>query len=268
MSKQKTAPILDLSTMALLLIAVGLLFGVQAAAQSPSTSPSKATVTQGDNAKAERKAESPPGGYQDQSFRDIIRQFSETYRLGPGDSLALRVKGQPDYSLEKVKVSPLGNIYHPLLGDIAVAGLTLEQLKKQLATDLSEYVLDPVVSLELLEAMSAKVGVIGEVKTPRIIVMAGPMTVLDAINEAGGFTDFSSKSNVTLLRQTADGSRVPFKVNVKNILGGKAGPEENIALQAGDTVIVSGNAMKVVVPVLSTLTSLTTLLTFISFGAR
>ncbi len=257
MNRQKIAPWLArLGFIAVLVVAVGLLFSAQVGAQPPSSSAGKQSAESGAPSSAGVRNE------YDQMSRDMIRRFSENYRIGPQDSVAIRVKGQPDYSVDKVKVSPTGTIYHPLLGDVSVAGLTLEQCKKQLTTDLSEYLLDPLVSVELLEAQSAKVGVIGEVKIPRVIVMSGPLTVFDAIMEAGGFADTGKKTNVTVLRHNQT-----LKVNVKNILEGKARPEDNIALQAGDTVIVHGNMMKVL-PVVASITSFASLLSLIQLGAK
>jgi polysaccharide export outer membrane protein len=241
---------------AVLVAAVGMLFSARAAAQPPSSQAGKQTAESPAPASTEVRNE------YDQMSREMMRRFSENYRVGPQDGIAIRVKGQPDYSLEKAKVSPTGTIYHPLLGDVSVAGLTLEQLKKHLTAELGEYLLDPVVSVELLEAQSAKVGVIGEVKIPRVIIMSGPLTVFDAIMEAGGFADTGKKSNVTVLRRNQT-----LKVNVKNILEGKARPEENIALQAGDTVIVHGNAMKLL-PVIASITSFASLLSLIQIGAN
>ena len=152
--------------------------------------------------------------------------------------------GQPDYTLERVKVSPTGSVYHPLLGDLEVAGMTIPQLINRLTKDLSEYLINPKVSVALLEANSAKIGVLGDVVHPGILVMNKPMNVLEAITASGGFADTGSKSGVTVLRQMRDGRAQTLKVNVKRILEGKAGAEENIALQAGDTVIVHGNAKK------------------------
>jgi protein involved in polysaccharide export with SLBB domain len=77
------------------------------------------------------------------------------------------------------------------------------------------------------------------------------MNVLEAIVASGGFADTGSKSGVTVLRQTRDGRALSIKVNVKLVLEGKAGPEENIALQAGDVVLIHGNAKKKVNTVLS-----------------
>jgi protein involved in polysaccharide export with SLBB domain len=208
-----------------------------------------------------------PAESDDLGIKDVMRKFRETYRLGPGDELSIKVLKQPDYSLDKVKVSPVGSIFHNLLGEMDVAGMTVDQLKQRLTTEFSEYVIDPVVYIELNEAHSAKIGVIGEIARPGIIIMTRPMTVLDAINEAGGITDLGKKSAVTVLRQPTDGNSQLIEVNVKRILEAKAKPEENIALQAGDTVIVHGNTFKTLGKI-STVTGFATLLTFISRGGR
>ena len=179
----------------------------------------------------------------DQFFKGIYREFYDTYRLGPADEIAIRVTGQPDYTLERAKVSPTGSVYHPLLGDVEVAGMTVPRLIKRLTKDLGEYLIDPKVSVSLLEANSAKIGVLGEVKAPGVVVMTRPMTVMDAISAVGGFTDTGSKSNVTLLRPTG-GRLVETKINVKRLLDGKSSLEEDLSLRAGDTLIVRGNAKK------------------------
>ena len=180
----------------------------------------------------------------DPFFKKVYRDFYETYRLGPDDELAVRIVGQPDYSLERVKISSVGRLYHPLLGDVEVAGLTVEKLKEKLTLDFSQFIINPKISVSLLQANSAKIGVIGDVMHPGIVVMNRPMTVLDALSASGGVSDFGSKSDVTVLRQGGYDRPQMVKVNVKRILQGKADVEENIALQAGDTVIVHGNTRK------------------------
>jgi polysaccharide biosynthesis/export protein len=189
-------------------------------------------------------AKADAGDNVDPFFKKVYRDFYETYRLGPDDELAVRVLGQPDYSLEKAKISPVGRLYHPLLGDVEVAGLTVDKLTEKLTLDLSQFIINPKVSVSLLQANSAKIGVIGDVTHPGIIVMTRPMTVLDALSATGGVSDFGSKSDVTVLRQSGYDRPQMVKVNVKRILQGKADAEENIPLQAGDTIIVHGNTRK------------------------
>jgi polysaccharide export outer membrane protein len=201
----------------------------------------------------------------DQLFKGIYREFYDTYRLGPADEIAIRVTGQPDYTVERAKVSPTGSIYHPLLGDVEVAGMTVPKLAKRLTADLGEFLIDPKVSVSLLEANSAKIGVLGDVMHPGILVMNKPMNVLEAITASGGVADTGDKSGVVVLRQLRDGRAQTFKVNVKRILEGKAGPEENVSLQAGDTVIVNGNTKKKMANILS-LAGFGSFLSFISMG--
>jgi len=183
-------------------------------------------------------------GDADPYFKEIYREFFERYRLGPDDEIAIRVVGQPDYTLEKAQVSPFGRVYHPLLGEIDVAGLTTSQLTDRLTESFGQYIRNPTVSVSLLTANSAKIGVLGDVTKPGIIVMTRPMTILDAITASGGVTDLGKQTNVTLLRQIGEGRMQTSTVNVKRILQGKAAAEENPTLKAGDTVIVHGNFKK------------------------
>lgn len=200
----------------------------------------------------------------DQYFKDIYRNFYDTYKLGPDDVVAIRIVGQPDYSLEKVVVSPVGRIYHPLVGDVEVGRLTVTQLTTKLTAAFSQYVIDPQVSVSLIDARSAKIGVLGDVSRPGVVIMTSPMSVLDAISASGGVTTFGSQSNVTLLRHTGDGRMNPVKVNVKRIVEGKANAEENLMLRAGDTIIVHGNFKKK----LSYITSLVGFGQFVAFLAK
>lgn len=199
------------------------------------------------------------------SFELMYENFRRTYRLGPTDEIAVRVRLEPEYSIERAKISPDGRVFHPLLGDIVVGGLTVEQLTKKLTQDLLRYIKQPEVSVQLLEAKSAKIGVLGEVARPGILVMGEPMTVLDAITQAGGFARTGSRSNVSLVRAGRDGRYQTLNVDIKKLLAGKADAEENLPLQPGDTVIVHGNFLKKLEYV-TALTGFTQFLTFLAIS--
>jgi protein involved in polysaccharide export with SLBB domain len=119
----------------------------------------------------------------------------------------------------------------------------------------------------LIEASSAKIGVLGDVIRPGILVMNRPMTVLDAITASGGFAETGSKSDVTVLRQTRDGRALTLKVNVKLVLEGKAGSEENIPVQAGDIVLIHGNTRKKLNSIMS-LAGFGSFISFITMGRQ
>lgn len=202
---------------------------------------------------------------EEEYFKSIYRAFYESYRLGPGDEIAIRVLGQPDYSFPKVKISPVGRVYHPLVGNIEVVGLTVPQLEKKLVADFSEYVINPQVSVSLEEAQSAKIGILGEVRTPSIVVISRPMTILEAINTIGGFTEAADRRGVVLLRQDISGATATRKIDVKKIMDGKARPEENLLVKGGDTIIVNSNFKKKMDNAMNSL-RFTSFLSFIAFG--
>jgi polysaccharide export outer membrane protein len=215
--------------------------------QSPSTQ-----FRTADDTKPAQTQQAETNSAADPYFKDIYRHFYTSYKLGPADEVAIRVVGQPDYTLEKAQVSPVGRIYHPLIGDVDVAGLTLEQATERLTIEFSQYIREPRVSLSLTAANSSLVGVLGDVAHPGIIVMSRPMTLLDAISASGGVTDLGSQSNITLVRRSGDGTMRTSKVNIKRVLEGKATAEDNVTLQAGDTLIVHGNTKKKIGMAMST----------------
>jgi protein involved in polysaccharide export with SLBB domain len=94
----------------------------------------------------------------------VYRGFYNSYRLGPGDIVAIYIDKHPDDSVQRVTVSPVGRVYFPLLGDISVVGRILPQLQEYLTNSVGEFRKEPRVALALLEAQSAKIGVLGDVK--------------------------------------------------------------------------------------------------------
>lgn len=196
----------------------------------------------------------------------VYSSFYGSYRLGPGDVVAIYIDKHPEDSVQRVAVSPVGRIYFPLMGDVTVVGKTLPQLQEYFTNAVAEFIKDPRLTLALLEAQSAKVGVLGDVKTPGVMVMTRPLRVLDAITLAGGILDTGS-ANVSILRQYEDGRVQVLKADVKKILQGKANPEENAFLRPGDTVIVHGNLFKTITKI-SSMVGVTSLVTFMTHGAR
>jgi polysaccharide biosynthesis/export protein len=197
----------------------------------------------------------------------VYQHFLSTYRLGAGDIIAIFVDKHPEDSVEKAVVSPFGQVYYPLMGNVSVAGKTITQIQEHFAATIAEYIKDPKVTVALLEANSAKIGVLGDVRNPGVLILSRPLRVLDAITMAGGITDLGSSSNVSILRQFEDGRVQTLTVNVKKILKGKASPEENVALRSGDTIVVHGNTFKTIGKI-SSLVGVTSLVTFLSRGPR
>jgi polysaccharide biosynthesis/export protein len=200
-------------------------------------------------------------------IHSVYQQFYNSYRLGAGDIIAIHVDKHPEDSVEKATVSPVGQVYYPLLGNVNVAGKTLAQLQEYFTTSVSEYIREPRLTLSLLEANSSKYGILGDVREPGVKIMTRPMRVFDAITAAGGITDTGSASNVTVLRQDPFGNVQNVKVNIKKMMQGKASAEDNFYLQTGDTIIVPGNTFKTISKV-TTLLGVTGFVSFFMRGGR
>src|SRR5258707_1369037 len=89
-------------------VAAAALISMLIAPVSPAQSNLKPVNVAPNDAAAAKPGAPKPGAADDPYFRSIYHNFYETYRLGPEDALALRIYGQPDYSFDKVVVSPVG----------------------------------------------------------------------------------------------------------------------------------------------------------------
>ncbi len=156
------------------------------------------------------------------------------YQIGPEDVLDISVWKNPELS-RTVPVRPDGKVSIPLLNDFQAAGLTPSDLRDQLVSRLSDFVPTPEVSVIVREVHSRKVAVVGAVKTAGRYELKSPMTVLEAIALAQGFTDFAARDRIVVLRQIGGTTtRIPF--NYRKIADGVE--QENFFVQPGDIVVV------------------------------
>ena len=160
----------------------------------------------------------------------------EGYRIGAGDVLQVEVWKEPDASLPEAVVRSDGKITAPLIGEVNVVGLTPPQLKDALVEKFSHYINSPVVSVFVKEIKSRKVYVMGSVKKEGPIPLIGPMTVLQALDEAGGLGEWANKKKIYVLRRV-DGKQVKLPFNYSAVIKGQH-LDQNINLIPDDTIIV------------------------------
>jgi polysaccharide biosynthesis/export protein len=158
---------------------------------------------------------------------------ADEYRLGPGDKLRVEVYGEPQLS-QSLQVRPDGKITLPLVDDVQAAGRTSLELRDAIADALGEYVNAPVVTVIVQEAVANLVYVIGEVSTQGPQVLTGPITVLQALAQAGGLSPFANQRNIRILRPNGSGVET-LSFNYRDAVNGRVPP---MFLQPGDTVMV------------------------------
>jgi polysaccharide export outer membrane protein len=133
-------------------------------------------------------------------------------------------------------VQPDGGINFPLAGSIDAAGKNVAQLQKELATKLSKYVPDPVVTLSVKQSLGNKIYIIGNVFKPGEYVAYRNMNIMQALSMAGGLTPYASENKVKVLRRV-DGKPIAIPFKYSQVEKGED-LEQNIILQGGDVVIV------------------------------
>ena len=158
-----------------------------------------------------------------------------SYVIGPQDVLDINVWKEPELS-RTVPVRPDGRISLPLLKDVQAAGLTPNQLAAHITQGLTEFIAGPDVTVIVTTTNSQRIYIVGEMMRPGTYPLSPGMTVLQALSNAGGFTQFASTKNIYVLRQENE-KHVKFPFNFKEVIKGKRS-EQNISLKTGDTIIV------------------------------
>lgn len=167
---------------------------------------------------------------------EATAEFNPTY-VNPATPGTQQVVSQPQ--LETYRVDANGYIDFPKLGKIKVAGMTTYELKDFLVKRISEYVKEPVVSVNLT---GYRVVVMGEVRTPKTVeTSADRFSVLDALAEAGDLTDYALRENILVLRRLPDGD---IEYNRINLLDSKCTQSQAFWLKNNDVVYVSPNKVK------------------------
>jgi polysaccharide biosynthesis/export protein len=153
----------------------------------------------------------------------ISHAYGESeFKLGPDDVIEVFVYKETDLS-PTVVVRPDGKISLPLIGELSVNGKTAVELQKEIAQKLSQYVANPTVNVIVKEVNSAKVSVLGEVKTPGMYKIKDRATILDAVALAGGFTEYAKRDKVTLIRVEPNGRLSRLQLNVDDQIKGRKG---------------------------------------------
>jgi polysaccharide biosynthesis/export protein len=163
---------------------------------------------------------------------------TESYRIGPGDTLKVFVWGNPALS-DEVPVRPDGRISIPLLEDVEAADRTPSELSREIEQKLSAFVADPLVTVivtEFVGPFSEQVRVVGEALEHKAIPYRDDMTMLDVMIEVGGLTEFAAGNRATLVR-TADGQERQYRVRLDDLVR-DGDITANVAMRPGDVVII------------------------------
>lgn len=126
-----------------------------------------------------------------------------------------------------------GQIQFPLIGLLVLEGLTADQARALLTKKLARYIAQPNVTLRVQSYRSKRVYVDGEVRTPGLQAIDDiPMTLVEALNRAGGMQPNADQSRIVVERGEAR-----YSVNLRDLVQKGINPG-TILLAHGDVVRV------------------------------
>lgn len=160
------------------------------------------------------------------------------YLVGVGDRVRIDVFNVPEYSGEFTVLAD-GTVNLPVVGGVAVEGLTLTQASQVVAQRYLQVIRRPYVTLSLLEMRPVTVAIAGEISRPGSYTLDPqvPATLTNALRQAGGVRQSANIRQVQIRRQRPFQQAEVLTVDLRQ-LAQTADLSQDIVLRPGDQITV------------------------------
>lgn len=166
--------------------------------------------------------------------RDTASTRDDDYRLGSDDKIQIAVNGDPKLT-QQVVIGRDGRVSLPLIGDVAIGGLTTREATETVTELLArDYLVDPKVDLQIIEYKSRWVMVTGEVGKPGRVALRGGATLKDALADADGLSGDAGDEIIISRDDPNGGKKLQISVDRQEFERAVTNP----ALRTGDIVSV------------------------------
>lgn len=162
-------------------------------------------------------------------------EATQTYRLQVNDLLEVKFWNLEELD-SRVRIRPDGKISLPYVDDVLAAGLTPQELDTQLVSLYSTELANPEITV-IVDETGAQVYVGGEVPNEGPVPLTGRLTLLQAVQSAGGFLTTARRREVLLIRRPPDGEPIARSVDLRKVLSGED-PTRDLTLENSDIVFV------------------------------
>ena len=163
--------------------------------------------------------------------------YEPEYRLYPNDQLDVIVPSAPELS-RNLTIGPDGRIIMPMLPPIMAAGKTISQVKDELRAGLAKQLRDPAVAVTPRAYAPQQIFIGGQVQTPGIYTLPGPIGTIESVFMAGGFSPGARTTKVAVLRRAPNGAMMMRAIDLQNGLRNIREYNDNMQLRRGDIIFV------------------------------
>jgi polysaccharide export outer membrane protein len=188
------------------------------------------------------------------AFSAVLVLSAETpaatsYILGPNDQIRVHVLHLDEIGPEPMRIDMQGYINLALVGRLHAGGLTVESLEGAIAERLRSYLLNPTVSVTIVEYHSQPVSILGAVNQPGVHQLQGRLRLFEALSLADGLRpDAGDQIKITRRKEWGalplegtitdpSGEFSIGSVSTKSVMEA-SNPEENIELKPNDVISV------------------------------
>lgn len=157
--------------------------------------------------------------------------------LGPGDAVNITIPGLEGHEREQITIGPDGRLTYLQARGIVAAGLSIDELRTKLTTELRRYYRNAKVVVTPFTFQSRKVYVLGKVVKKGTINLDRPMSLLEIVAEAGGLETGLFQQNTVELADLGRSfvmrgqQRLPLDLEALFLRGDMS---QNVAVQPGD----------------------------------
>jgi len=155
--------------------------------------------------------------------------------LVPGEFIQIKVFQEPDLDTS-VRIPGDGHVTFPLIGEIALAGQSVQQAIRVIHDRLqARFLVNPQVSIAVLESAKRLFTVLGQVQRPGTYRFPQELDLLQVIGIAGGYTRLADPGRITIKRRI-DGSEKVIRLDGKRLAKGES--VEPFSIMSGDVITV------------------------------
>jgi polysaccharide export outer membrane protein len=162
----------------------------------------------------------------------------DDYKLSARDQITVLVLGQKDLT-RTVRLNESGSVTLPLVGDLQAAGLSAAELERRIEAKLrGGYLLNPRVTVTVVEFQGRQVAVLGSVHQPGAVTLkSNYTTMLAALSDAQGVKEGADRIAYVVRARPRPGEPQPLTVDLEALLR-QGDPRYNVVVEPGDSIYV------------------------------